>query len=324
MRLCSTHFLILLAASSASAQIGIGRPNPNNLPGDAVLPQGSLNITQTLLTALGDDGTGMNDLRSVVRVPGGNYVVAQGPNGGAIKKYMEIAPDGTVLVSVDQPFLNGANGDRGLQGMGWDQDTTADSRIWAGRAKAMASYDWQSQLFDPIFDPAHLGRGLKVLMNYEGADVRAGTVAIINGTQIYVSADNDENDTTNYHVIGFPTSEAPTFQPATPAISPPIAAFDNGRLGGAYDPVRNTVWWHIDARDSNPNPNKSGTRFFEMSLDGALTGQLIQGDRSIGGRAEGCDLYVDGAGDRVFAYLVSMGDAGDNPLGITPGEDVLV
>ncbi|MHC5064841.1 MAG: hypothetical protein ACYTG5_12805 [Planctomycetota bacterium] len=320
----------LLVAASATAQtgVGIGRPNSANLPGDIQLPAGSLNITSTLINQLGDDGTGMNDLRGVVRLPNGNYLVSQGQNGGAIKKYMEIQPDGTVVLTINQPYLNGANGDLGLTGIGWDQDTSPDSRIWGGRAKSMASYDWQAQAFDAIFNPTNPGVGLKVLTGFQGNSVRAATVAVINGEQIFVSADNEEADGTNYHRIGFPVADAPEWQPSTPSFNPQLGTYnfsgDTGRLGAGFNPVTETIWWHIDAAEFNPNPNHSGTRFFEMTMDGNATGKVFQGDRSIGGRAAGCDVYVDSSGDQVIAYLVNMGDARYNPLEVEGGNDVLV
>jgi len=79
-----------------------------------------------------------------------------------------------------------------------------------------------------------------------------------------------------------------------------------GKWGAGYDAVQDVVWWHIDDAAGNPNPNDSRTVFKEMDLrTGALTGQVIQGDRAVGGEAYGCDFYQDQNGDGVLVYLVT-------------------
>jgi len=81
-----------------------------------------------------------------------------------------------------------------------------------------------------------------------------------------------------------------------------------GKFGAAYDARTETVWWHVDARDSNPNPNRSMTRFFATDLSGRPKGMVFQGDRGIGGVASGCEFYEDAQGNGVMVYLV-----GDDP-----------
>ena len=75
--------LTTLLASSAAAQqgIGIGRTKTDNLLGDLVVPAGSVNITAITDAAFGDDGTGLDDIHGVVRLPNGHFLVSQGQNG---------------------------------------------------------------------------------------------------------------------------------------------------------------------------------------------------------------------------------------------------
>ncbi len=331
----STLLLGLILASTAGAQIGIGRIKPDNLPGDAVLPNGAFNVTQAILnSSFGDDGSGMNDFRGVVRLPNGHYLLSHGPNGGPPNgrphEYFELDSDGTYITNIDQPFLTGANGDFGLTDLSWDKLSGPNSRIWAGRAKAIMSYDWQIQAFDDTIIPGS-ANGLHLLSSFQGADVRCTTIGQKDGLQIIVTGDNNRGpngqlDTAgvNYHVMGLPVSDFPTWQPSTPSFTGILGAFDLGKNGAAWDTIRDTIWWQMDNRSENPNPNRSGTRFIEMDLDGTLTGKIIQGAREIGGRALGCDMYIDAQGNRVLAYLVDAGSGGDNPLGLPSGEDILI
>ncbi len=192
------------------------------------------------------------------------------------------------------------------------------------------SYDWQTNSFDPIIVPGS-ANGLHLLQNWQGSDIRATAIGQKDGLQIIVSGDNNRGPLgepdlagVNYYVMGLPLPEFPEWQPSTPSFTGILGAFDLGKNGAAWDTIRDTIWWQMDNRNENPNPNQSGTRFIEMDLDGTLTGQIIQGAREIGGRALGCDMYVDAQGNRVLAYLVDTGAGSDNPLGITVGEDIIV
>jgi hypothetical protein len=325
--------ILLLVAPFASAQtgVGIGKANISNLPGDGTLPPGSFNITQTLVDQLVDDGTGYNDIRGILRLPNGNpsmrtYLVSQGPEGRPTKKFMEIEVDTgtgdvTVVSSVDSPYINGAAGDFGTTDIGWDFDTSADSRVWAGYAKGVGSYDWQTRTFDPFFSPLKPGYGFKVLSGWLGNNVRTGTVAVWDGQTVFVSS--DANDESNFHELSINnfSSDAPKWQDATPFPPITLGNFDIGRLGAAFNPNSETVWWHIDHSDSNPNPNASGSIFHEMDRDGNWTGQIIQGRRDVGGRAAGSGIFIDEFGNAVLTYAVDMQGA-DNILGLEEGHDI--
>ncbi len=331
--------ILALATSFASAQTGagIGRANTTNLPGDGTLPAGSFNITQTLVDQLVADGTDYNDIRGIVRLPNGNpskrtYLVSSGQDGGATKKYMEIEVDTgtgdvTALLTVDQPSWthNGAGGDWGLTDLSWDYDNTADSRVWAGVAKGTQSYDWQNGQFEGpvVLPPGNSGYGFKVLQPFTGNSVRAATVALWDGKKVFVSCDNEEGDPTNYHEL--PTvnflAAAPKWQDPTPFPPVTIGNFDIGRMGAAFNPNSETVWWQIDQADSNPNPNASGSLFHEMDRDGNWTGQIIQGRRDVGGRASGCSIFIDEFGNAILTYVVDMNGA-DNILGLEEGHDI--
>jgi hypothetical protein len=330
--------LSTLLATSALAQqgVGIGRTNTSNLPGDAVLPAGAINITAITTLGFGDDGTGLDDIHGVARLPNGRYIVSQGQNGGLItKQYFELDSDGSFIGAVGQPFLNGANGDIGLTDLAWDQDASASSRIWAGRAKGIMSYDWTAGQFDNIVAGAN---GLHILDTFTGAEVRTAAVAwidnpltttVVDPVQTFVSSDNITGDpdtsNINYHRMGLPLPNFPKLKPDTPNVNGALGIADLGKLGAAYDPNSETIWWHVDTHANNPNPNQSATRFIEMDLDGNLTGKVVQGDRSIGGIARGCEIYVDSNGNSVVAYVVSYTSNPDlSPLAIPADNDLLV
>ncbi len=129
-----SHLLFLLAASTASAQIGIGRIKTDNLPGDGVLPNGGFNATQAILaSSFGDDGSGMDDFRGVIRLPNGHLLLSHGPNRGP-HQYFHLASDGTYISNTLQPLRTGSNGDFGLTDLSWDKLSGPNSRVWGGRA----------------------------------------------------------------------------------------------------------------------------------------------------------------------------------------------
>lgn len=328
--------LSTLLASTALAQtgIGIGRTKTDSLPGDGTLPAGSINITTTAINAFGDDGTGFDDIHGVARLPNGHFIASQGQNGGLTpKKYFEFDSDGSFIGAVQQPFLNGANGDIGHTDLAWDQVDDPSSRLWAAKSKGIMSYNWNTAAFDNTVAGLN---GLHILGNFTGAEVRASTIAYmdnpatpaVESIKTFVSADNITGDpdvsNINYHRMDVPLPNFPKLIPDTPNVNGTLGVPDLGKMGAAYDPNSQTIWWHIDSHSVNPNPNESATRFFEMDLDGNLTGKVVQGDRSIGGIARGCEIYVDANGNSVMAYVVSMGNLATSPLGLTQDQDVLV
>ncbi len=318
----------LVLASSVSTQAALGRGRPNDLPGDAALPAGSINLTFNLLLTIGNDGTGLEDFRGVTRLPNGHYLVSNGKDDRTVtKKFFELDADGSHIATIDQPDDFGLSGRIGYTNLNWDRDTGPDSRVWGTRARSFLSYDWQAGAFDALNDP-NLFLGLKTVDDYEGFEIRASAIGEENGDLIWVVSDRKTNNmefsNVNYYPVTNQLVVVPPHKPATPDINPPMSPFDTGKFGAAWDPIRNTVWWHIDDNDGNPNPNGSSTRFIEMDMDGNLTGQVIQGDPAIGGVALGCDMYVDSAGNLVLAYLVDMDNNANNPLNITENQDVLV
>ncbi|MHC5063974.1 MAG: hypothetical protein ACYTG5_08365 [Planctomycetota bacterium] len=324
--------IVLLAgfvlASSLSSQAAIGRTRPNDLPGDGTLPVGSTNLTFNMKLAIGDDGSGFVDFHGITRLPNGNFLVSNGKDDFAItKKFFELGPNGSWIATVEQPNDFGLSGRQGYTNLNWDRDTSSDSRVWGTRARSFRSYDWQAGAFDDLNDP-NLFIGLKTVDDYEGAEIRASAIGEENGELIWVVADRKTNtmqfSNVNYYTVTNQLVVVPPHKPATPDINPPMSAFDTGKFGAAWDPIRKTVWWHIDDNDGNPNPIGSSTRFMEMDMDGNLTGQVIQGDPAIGGVARGCDMYVDAFGNLVLAYIVDMDNVGNNPLNIADDEDVLV
>lgn len=332
MRIGITSSIVAtLLAASATAQIGIGRPYAGStLPGDGLLPPGAANLTAELLADFGDPGSGLNDIRGVTRLPNGNYVVSDGPGGGLnLKHYFEFDAQGNFVFAITQPFTAGGSG-IGLTDMAWDRKVgDPDSRIWAGRAKSLMSYDWQNQKFDDFF-PGAKPFGLKLPLGFVGnnilctaiADTPTGQVFVLSDNRDGASPDPDVSQTTYFEMSILGT--LPVYQPATPSFLEVLSDFDNGKGGCAYDPIRGTVWWNVDDRDNNQNPNASGVRLIEMNMDGTPTGQIVQGLREIGGRARGVDIYIDGNGNRIMAYVASAGDGNDNPLGLVAGEDILI
>ncbi|MHC5066188.1 MAG: hypothetical protein ACYTG5_19685 [Planctomycetota bacterium] len=331
MRIGITSSLIAtLLAATATAQAGIGKAyDGSTLPGDALLPPGATNLTAELVDSFGDPGSGLNDIRGIVRLPNGNYLVSDGPGGGLnLKHFFEINPNGEMVFAITQPFTAGGSG-IGITGLGWDRRSDADSRVWGGRAKSLMSYDWQNQKFDDFF-PGAQTYGLKLPLGFVGNNVLCTAIADTPTGQVFVLSDNrdggspdpDQSMTTYFEmsILG----SLPQYQDPTPSGLGVLSDFDNGKGGCAYDPLTGTIWWNVDDRDNNTNPNAGGVRLIEMNMDGTLTGQVVQGLRTIGGRARGVDIYIDGNGNRVMAYVSSVGDGADNPLGLTAGEDILI
>ncbi len=318
-----------LYATTASAQIGIGRINPEHLLGDALLPAGALNITVAGLQPAPFPGFLFDDIQGLARLPNGHYLLSQGNGLDRARYYLELDAAGTYVASVVQPFT--ISSDVGLTDLAWDGEVDAESRVWAGRARSVMSYDWQARAFDPVIVPGSVF-GLHVLANYQG-HANASTIAEIDGEKVFISSDSNitspfsndlQHGRVNYHRLGLPLATLPTHKNSTLWRGAPLLTGDVGKTGAAFDPFRNTIWWAIDQSQSNPNPNASGVRFIEMSLNGKLTGQVFQGVREIAGEALSCDLYVDDEGRLIMAYVVNMGLGGDNPLGLDFGNDVLV
>lgn len=314
-----------LLASAVEAQRGIGTLHTGNLLGDDRLPPGTMNLSDAILTAT---GSSQPVFSGVVRLPNGNYIVsASKRSSSTAHKFFEIAADGTLVNSSDQP--NGTNADNlGLSDLAWDRETTVNSRIWAGFAgKGINSFDWQTFAFDPSFNPANLQTGLKIMDGWRGSFVQCSAIADVDGQKIFVSADifnpnplvNPPTFGTpvNYHTLGSLTPDIFKFKEPTPDISDPdvtiLGADNSGKWGAAYDPLRSTIWWHVDLPTASANANGSRTRFIEMDLNGDRTGQIFQGDRGVGGLAWGCEMYVDGNGELITVYLI--GGAQGAPAG---------
>ena len=308
---------ISFMASVVWAQGGIGTLHTGNLIGGDGLPPGTMNLSAAIRAATGNSHPAFS---GVVRMPNGNYIVSASRDTlFAPHKFFEVAVDGTLVNSADQP--NGTSSDAlGLNDLAWDGETTAGSRIWAGFAgKGIYSFDWQTSAFDPVFNPANLQTGLKIMDGWQGKFVQCSAIADVGGEKVFVSSDiANPNPLTNpptlgrpinYHTLGSVTPDVFKFQEPTPDISDPdvtiLGAGDSGKWGAAYDPFRGTIWWHVDLPTASANTNGSRTRFIEMDMNGDRTGQIFQGNCDIGGIGWGCEMFVDESGELIMVYIVS-------------------
>lgn len=308
MRLVTSMLiLVVYALPSLVAQSGIGRLYPNNLPGDAVLPRGSSNVSTIVSAATGNS---FDDVIGAARLPNGHYIISANRAAGTAgtHKFFELNSDGSFLAVIDQPnkrtpFISG------LQDLAWDGRSGPESRIWAGGGKLVFPYDWQVGAFEPV--PI---TGGKALIGFVSSQIQAAAIADIGGQMVLICADWPNPGAlfgtgSPVHFYTLNTDNPLTqFQPRTPDFTDPdlpTGQPDFGKFGAAYDSVRGTVWWSLDMRRTNPNPNHSGIRFVEMDLTGALTGKVYQGDRGIGGDANGCEIYQDESGNTVMVYITA-------------------
>ncbi len=308
---------LLLSLSSLGAQEGIGSLYTANLPGDADLPPGAVNITDIVEAATG----GVHPFFSgVIRLPNGRYLISATSDvwPGVSHKYFEFDTGGSYLATYDQP-ANTAGNQWGMNDMAWDGEAGPDSRVWAGYAgSGINSFDWQNGINDPIVSPGS-PNGLRILTGYQGNWVQCAAIAEVDGVKIFVSADFGNPNPhvsppapghpVNYHQMPSFSSNLPQWQAPTRDFTPPdlvaLGPDNTGKWGAAYDHLRGTVWWHVDLGTVSQNLNGSRTRFLEMDMSGELTGRVFQGDRDIAGRAWGCEMYLDDNGDLVMVYLVS-------------------
>lgn len=337
----------LFLVTSASAQSrGIGTLYEANLPGDAVLPLGALNVGATIAATDSDpDPFEPLQITGAARLPNGHYILSSSgvvstdpavPNPSSRHTFYEIDANGTVLATIFQPDGPPQLDGRGLQDLGWDQDTGPDSRIWSGTdGKAVYPFDWNTGTFDPLigFDE----HTIKILEGWQGNSIYCCTVAIIGGEKVLVTA-NTRNpdlvnnpqpflgDPTNWHLIETPAATASPFtdfakfRDSTPDPTDgdilAVGFQDAGKFGLAFDPVHETLWYAVDEEFANPNPNQSTLRFIEMDIDGNRTGKVYQAPRSIGEFgdpagdflpfARGCEMYVDGDGSLVMLFVAGI------------------
>ncbi|MHC5064577.1 MAG: hypothetical protein ACYTG5_11460 [Planctomycetota bacterium] len=316
-RFTSLLGVLISSLTTLSAQEGIGSLYAANLPGDADLPPGAVNITDIVEAATG----GVHPFFSgVIRMPNGRYLISATSDvwPGVSHKYFEFNSDGSYLATYDQPANTAAN-QWGMNDMAWDGEAGPDSRIWAGYAgSGINSFDWQNGVNDPIVSPGS-PNGLRILSGYQGNWVQCAAIAEVDGVKIFVSSDFGNPNPhqsppapghpVNYHQMPSFSSDLAQWQAPTPDISPPdlvaISGENTGKWGAAFDPQRGTVWWHMDLATATPNANGNRTRFMEMDMSGQLTGQVYQGDRDIAGRAWGCEMYINDDGELIMVYLVS-------------------
>ncbi|MHC5066298.1 MAG: hypothetical protein ACYTG5_20255 [Planctomycetota bacterium] len=290
------------------AQRGIGALYTRNLAGDKFtpLPAGSTNVGETLNAKTRRI---YEDVIGVVRLPDGHYIVsanrAKGSSLGSPHKFFELGPDGRYLAGFDQPAVT-ATKISGLQDLAWDRRSDPGSRVWSGFGKLLFAFDWQAGVFE--LQPV---TGGKLLTGFQGVQVQGAAIASIGGQDVLVTSDAPNpapgfaGSPINYHLLNAANPLA-KFRAGTPDISdadqlgtPP----DFGKFGAAYDPISESIWWAVDLQHSNPNPNQSPLRFIEMDQNGNLTGQVYQGNRSIGGAANGCEIYINEDGEVVMVYV---------------------
>jgi len=325
---------------------GIGVLYEANLPGDTVLPRGALNIGDTITATDGDpDPFEPLSNTAAARVPNGHYIVSSSavvstdpavPNPSSRHVFYEIDANGTVLATYEQPAFANLDG-RGLQDLGWDQDSSPDSLIWSGTdGRAIVAFDWHTGTFGELI--SFTTNGIKVLSGFQGNSVFCCTVADIGGTKVLVTADTANpdavnfnppfpGDPTNWHVIQTPAvgvqpggefTEFAKFRDPTPDPTDGDAVLGNafqdaGKFGLAFDPVHETLWYAVDEEFADPNPIGSNLRFIEMDLDGNRTGKVFAAPRSIAEfgdplgtlypLARGCEMYVDDDGSLVMLYV---------------------
>ncbi len=301
-----TLCLGLLFCTAASAQHGLGLLYQENLPG------GMFDAIEIINT---NTGLGHDSCLGVARTPNGHYFVSTRKTFNSIfHQYYEFDASGQFVASYSQPIAI-LSDPHGTLDLALDGGDGPDSRIWAGlTGSILLPFDWQTGTFDVA--------GIVTLTDYFGNTVASLTLAQANGETIFISADSCPPSNANeVHTPGSPVNyhllDGSLFQEITADPSPLVKVptqgcrpelVPEGKYGAAFDAHSETVWWHVDVRESNPNPNGSMTRFFATDPSGRAKGMVFQGDRSIGGVAGGCEFYEDSFGNGVLVYLV-----GDDP-----------
>ncbi|MHC5062729.1 MAG: hypothetical protein ACYTG5_02000 [Planctomycetota bacterium] len=309
-------FLLSLAvlAGSLAGQRGLGRLYQENLP------SGSVNLIAVIEA---ETGFGHDSCLGVARTPDGHYFVSTRRSlTSGQHKYYEFDSAGALVARHDQPSAN-FNDPEGYLDLAWDGQTGLGSMLWAGMTgSTLQGFNWQLGIFDSAAQVT--------LEDFDGVRVSCLAIAELEGSPIFVSSDSCPPSSANevripgspvhYHAFDGSTLQDRTPDPTPDVIESTLACrpdqIPEGKFGAAYDPLSQTVWWHVDARHDNPNPNGSLTRFFATDLEGNATGMVFQGDRAIGGVANGCEFYVDAFGNGVMVYLVGS-DENRNKRGET-------
>ncbi len=300
----ATRLLLCSAilAASTQAQRGLGQLYQENLAA------GSIDLI-SLIDA--NTGFGHDSCLGVARTPDGHYFVSTRRSlTSGLHKYYEFDAAGGYLGSHDQPSAN-FNDPEGYLDLAWDGKTGPSSKIWAGMTgSTLQGFNWQLGVFDSAAQVT--------VENFDGVRVSCLAIAEIDGESVFISSDSCPPSSANeVRIPGSPVHysnmDGSPFQDSTADPTPDVLEsslacrpdqIPEGKFGAAYDPLTQTVWWHVDARNDNPNPNGSLTRFFATDLEGNRSGEIFQGDRSIGGVANGCEFYVDSNGNGVMLYLV--------------------
>lgn len=276
-------------ASFALAQQPIGAPRQDSFP------DGFLNLSLVLRQATGWASDG---LIGIARTPDGHYFVSSRRRfASGDHEIIEFGPEGALIATYQQP--SDLNGDGlGIRDLAWDGSVGDASRIWGGvTGGELIGFDWQAGVFR--------AEDRRVLGGYVGPTVDNVTIVELGGQPAFLTSSGQFSAPTqgspgnqvNYH----PLEGGQPVRPPSSEVGSGV-----GKFGAAFDPVRASVWWHVDDAAGNPNPNASRSLLKEMDLvTGGLTGLTFRGSVVDGGQANGCEFYEDDFGHPVLVYLVS-------------------
>lgn len=311
------HFTLLLTstllAASAHGQAvfrAAGSLNTSNIPG------GSFDATEIIEAATGNN---INSIRGVARIPTGNYIVcATRINDLTAHRLYEITPDGTFVSDYEAPSWTAVDFD-GFRDLAWDGKTDGTSRVWGGMdGKGISAFDWNLGEFSGF---ATIANGS--LRFYQGNQVDCLTFVDIGSDKVAVACEwftpnvlDPDGSRINYNTVPSSfTYFSDVFEQYQPTLPDWQEVGDTSKRGAAWDPATQTIWWHVDRRNNNPNPNAARTTFVETDVQCNPTGKILANHFDVGVGPQtlplGCEIYEDGDGNAVMVYAVS-GAPGDD------------